>query len=88
LQAVFLGREDPSPQEIEAEAEWIFQRLVLLLPSLDTPETRYKVSFFLNLYRVEKFEIEFIRLYRAYRLEPQIPGSRLPELARYDKEWG
>lgn len=86
LQNVFKGRETPSEQEISQESDWILSKLLERASVANPSLLRQKISQFLYLYRIEKYEIPFIAKYRLHILKPELDCD-LWEISVWDKEW-
>lgn len=89
LQNRLKRRENPDENEIAAETEWLLQKYLIIKPQTPENGLRMKISLFLQLYRVEKYEIPFIAKYRMHRLHPEIATKAdLWNLHEWDCEWG
>lgn len=87
LQHVFKNRESPTEYEIQQESEWLLNRIQQKNPVANPVALQKKLSTFLFLYRIEKYEIPFISRYRMNLLKPEL-DTDLWELYSWDKEWG
>ena len=72
LQVVFKDRETPSESEIAVESEWFFSKLILKITPVNPVLLKLKISKFLYMYRIEKYEIPFIAKYRLNALKPEL----------------
>ena len=77
LQNRLKYRENPSEQEIIEETEWLFTRCLLDKNEASSDNLRIKIARFLTMYRVEKYEIPFIHLYRMHLLGPELKKELL-----------
>ena len=87
LQLTFKNRESPSEYEIQLETEWLLNKIQSKSAILNVQGLQKKLSTFLFLYRIEKYEIPFISRYRMNLLKPELDCD-LWELHAWDKEWG
>ena len=89
LQHRLRHREFPTENEITYETDWLSRRMALLKPSLNVETLKEKITYFLALHRVEKYEIPFIARYKIHLLSPEIENeSDLWLLYRWEGEWG
>ena len=89
LQKRLKSRENPTQEELSAEAEWIFSRYLSEKKNIiPTESLRIKITKFLCLYRVDKYEIPFIHMYRMHMLIPDIGHDQLWEFEKWDMDWG
>ena len=88
LQKRFKGRMEPGEEELELEAKWLQLRLAANKASFNLQEVQAKVRYFLQLYRVDKYETAYIQTYKFNLLSPELSGEDLWELTRLDQEWG
>lgn len=88
LQHRFKYRENPNEEEILSETEWIFTRCLIEKNIVPTESLRLKIAKFLTMYRVEKYEIPFIFMYRMHLLYPELNKEQLWEFEQWDVDWG
>ena len=88
LQHRLKYRENPSQEEIVGETEWMFTRCLIEKNLVPTESLKIMIARFLTMYRVEKYEIPFIHMYRMHLLSPDLLHEQLWELERWDIDWG
>ncbi|OMJ76214.1 hypothetical protein SteCoe_24471 [Stentor coeruleus] len=87
LQHRLKFRENPTHDEIQAETDWIYSRLITENNQEKSDNLKLKISRFLNMYRVDKNEIPFIYYYRMHLLSPELTKELLWEIEKYDFDW-
>jgi transcription elongation factor SPT6 len=84
----FFGREGPTEEELKQETEWMYLRLHSSKQQHSEERLKEVLGLFLNLLRVERYEVPFIMLYRKHLLHPGIDDNReYWTLYRWDIEW-
>ena len=87
MQTAFAQRLHPSDSEIEAETDWLLTRLAVQKAPSSFQELKNKIAVFLRLYRVDKFEVPYIALYRLHLLAPELTPADLWDMYRWDMDW-
>jgi transcription elongation factor SPT6 len=90
LQYRFKNRENPSPQELQAESEWLTLRLLnsdYERKNFSFNQVFTKVFRFLEFYRVGNFEVTYMAVYKKHLLMPEITEKELWELEKWDYDW-
>lgn len=88
LQKRLKGRMNPSEEELELEAKWLQLRLATNKGAYDLQEVQAKIRYFLQFYRVDKYETSYIQTYKFNLLSPELTDEDMWELTRLDQEWG
>jgi transcription elongation factor SPT6 len=84
----FFDRDGPTEEELKQEAEWMYLRLHSSKQQYSEERLKEVLGLFLNLLRVERYEVPFIMLYRRHLLHPGIDDNReYWTFYRWDIEW-
>ena len=88
LQKRLKGRFDPSPEELDSESKWLLLRVAANKSLFDLQEVQSKIRYFLQLYRVDKYETAYIQTYKFHLLNPELTEEDMWDLTKLDQEWG